>query len=169
MSLIYSVNYENFNQELINFSNILKQYISDNTIFVCIGSDKIIFDSIGPLTGDKLKCANLTVYGDLENPINATNYQTQYNYITNKHPDAKFLIIDTALTTNPNLVNNINFYDEPINPGAFKKFNKFGDYKIIGIIDLINNPDPLHKNIRLYDVNNFANFISQGIIQATKL
>lgn len=50
----------------------------DNYTFVCIGSNKIIYDSLGPRIGDKLENAfsknnNIQVYGTMENPIHLKN------------------------------------------------------------------------------------------------
>lgn len=36
-------------------SNILKNIISDNTVIICIGTDRAIGDALGPLVGTMLK------------------------------------------------------------------------------------------------------------------
>ena len=60
--------------ECLEFCNervILKS--KKEVIFLCIGTDKIIGDSFGPIVGHFLKQNNYTVYGDLENRLPNTS------------------------------------------------------------------------------------------------
>ena len=40
-------------------SSILKNIISDNTVVICIGTDRAIGDALGPLVGTMLKNSDL--------------------------------------------------------------------------------------------------------------
>ena len=50
----------------------------ENYVFVCIGSNKIIYDSLGPRVGDKLeqnfnKNKNIEIFGTMKNPVHFKN------------------------------------------------------------------------------------------------
>ena len=51
----------------------------DKIVFVCIGSDRITGDSLGPLVGHQLSryhWKNIYVYGTLNEPVHALNLET---------------------------------------------------------------------------------------------
>ena len=56
-------------------ANFLKEYINKDSIIVCIGTDRCIGDSLGPIVGSMLKHKNfpLNVYGTVDYPIHALN------------------------------------------------------------------------------------------------
>ena len=60
-------------QDIEKFSEILKRKVyrqNKNLAFVCIGTNKVMGDSIGPRIGSYLKnTTDLEVYGDLEKKI----------------------------------------------------------------------------------------------------
>lgn len=72
-------------------------------IFLCVGSDKIIGDSYGPLVGKKLKelfknmYNNIEVYGTLEEPISAINLESKLKEIYKKYQNPCIIAIDSAL------------------------------------------------------------------------
>ncbi len=71
-------------------------------IIICIGSTKIIGDSLGPLIGTKLKsiysnCNKIKVYGDLNNQINYYNIDYVLNEIKRKYENCIKIIIDSGL------------------------------------------------------------------------
>ena len=61
----------------------IKDYIDDNTIIVCIGTDRCIGDCLGPIVGTLLrgKCFPLQIYGTIDEPIHALNIDKKLNEI----------------------------------------------------------------------------------------
>ena len=47
------------NKDYEEFKNELRKVITPDTVFVCIGTNKVIFDIFGPLCGSKLKRKNI--------------------------------------------------------------------------------------------------------------
>ena len=60
-------------------------------VFLCIGSDRITGDSLGPLIGYQLSpyCSRIFhVYGTLDDPVHALNLPDRISYIHSRHPEA---------------------------------------------------------------------------------
>ena len=58
-------------------------------VILCIGTDRMIGDSLGPLVGSLLarkRKARLLVYGTLSQPVHALNLDETLNEIKKKHP-----------------------------------------------------------------------------------
>ncbi|MDE6373720.1 MAG: spore protease YyaC [Clostridia bacterium] len=70
-------------------------------VIVCIGSDLSVGDSLGPVTGTKLKeklrGLNVYVYGTLAKPITAHEVKYTNQFIKNTHPDSTVIAIDAAV------------------------------------------------------------------------
>ncbi|MGL5822985.1 MAG: spore protease YyaC [Sarcina sp.] len=115
----------------------LKDYL-DDTIIICIGTDKCIGDSLGPLTGTLLKENNcpIPVYGTLENPIHALNLELEVDKIKLKHPTSRIIAIDACIG-NSKAIGEIQIRPEGLKPGkgVGKTLPIIGDISIIGIID----------------------------------
>ena len=140
-----------------NLSAILKQYITDDTIFFCIGSDKIIFDSLGPIIGTLLQYNNISVYGTLSDPITASNLMEKYKLIQSKLPQSKnILAIDVTMS---NLENEIIFENKP----SYPAYNRFGP---IGNMSLMGSVGGNHKfnDISLMNIFNMALIITKSIL-----
>ena len=67
-------------------------------IFVCIGTPRIIFDSVGPIVGSKLQDLGYEVYGTLDNPIHGTNVKDYWHNKIKKIDKNKVVSIDAALS-----------------------------------------------------------------------
>ena len=65
-----AVHYNNIDS-IYTLTNELTNYITQDTIIVCIGTDKCIGDCLGPLVGTMLKDSSfhLPVNGTLSSPI----------------------------------------------------------------------------------------------------
>lgn len=76
---------------------------SDTTILppviLCIGTDRLIGDSLGPLTGSLLQRAHcpLPVYGTLAQPVHALNLADFLAEIRRTHPNSPVIAIDASL------------------------------------------------------------------------
>ena len=69
-------------------------------VFLCIGSDRITGDSLGPLIGYQLSpyCSRVFhVYGTLDDPVHALNLPDRISYIHSRHPEALLVAIDASL------------------------------------------------------------------------
>ncbi|SHH19879.1 spore protease YyaC [Tepidibacter thalassicus] len=152
-------------------TELLKTIIKDNTVIICIGTDRCIGDSLGPLVGTMLKNSDYKypVYGTLDKPIHALNIYESLSDIQKKHPDAIFIAIDACLGEKSN-IGNIQIREGPIHPGkgVGKILPKIGNYSIVAIVDEINEDSKFtFSNIRLNFIIEMSEIIATSIILAT--
>lgn len=166
--------YNNFVQD---FSIVLREKITDleisKLIFLCIGTDKVIGDSFGPLVGYKLKHLfrneeNIKVIGSLDNIICSHNISKIINNINTTYKDSFLIAIDAAFSIRSNL-GRIVVSPNAINVGnVFNKNNIYvGDMSIKGIVSKdTNNPKynfKLLQNTPLSFIMEMADCVSKGI------
>jgi len=166
--------YNNFVQD---FSIVLREKIKDleisKLIFLCIGTDRIIGDSFGPLVGYKLQHffkdeENIKVIGSLNNIICMHNISRIIDEISNTYPDSFLIAIDAALS-NKNNIGKIIVSKNSIDVGS--SFNRKGIYvgnvSIKGIVSKnLNNPKinfKLLQNTSLNLIMNMSDCVAQGI------
>lgn len=116
--------------------NDLREIMTKDTVFVCVGTNKVIFDLFGPLCGDYLKRKNIPYFGDCNYNVNAVTMETRLKEIyKEKGLDNKNIIaIDAAVTDDNNKVNRVVVNrDRGIYPGAGvgKKFPMIGNNAIM--------------------------------------
>jgi putative sporulation protein YyaC len=106
----------------------------DNTVFVCIGSDLSIGDSVGPIVGTKLDQLGFHVLGTLENPLHGLNMKERLGEFlpTNKKT---VIAIDACIGTKAE-VGKYEVKKGPIHPGAGlgKNLRKVGDFSIGAVV-----------------------------------
>ncbi len=146
----------------------LKDYISKDTVIICIGTDKCIGDSLGPMIGTMLTEKNfpLPLYGTIAYPIHALNLEKKLNEIKLKHPNCRILGIDASLGENE-AVGEIHCRDYAIRPGkgVGKILPEVGEFSIIGIIDSWDNTDIFSsRTIRLNLIMEMSKVIVDGLI-----
>ena len=138
-------------------------------VVVCVGSDLSVGDSLGPVTGtklnEKLKGANVYVYGTLAKPITAHEVKYMSSFLKNTHPDSPVIAIDAAVGVAGD-IGLITVADRPLAPGsgANKKLNKIGQVSILGIVaekSLFNYS--LFSSTRLNIIYKMADIISEGV------
>lgn len=138
-------------------------------VVVCVGSDLSVGDSLGPVTGtklnEKLKGANVYVYGTLAKPITAHEVKYMSSFLKNTHPDSPVIAIDAAVGVAGD-IGLIKVADRPLAPGsgANKKLNKIGQVSILGIVaekSLFNYS--LFSSTRLNIIYKMADIISEGV------
>lgn len=69
-------------------------------ILLCIGTDRVTGDSLGPLIGYKLSrytLQNVTIYGTLDEPVHAKNLESTVNRIYRSHLNPFVIAIDASL------------------------------------------------------------------------
>ncbi len=65
-------------------------------VFLCIGSDRVTGDSLGPIIGQLLQ-TSAPVYGDLSQPVTALNLVSVERQIRLNHPDRQIVAVDSAV------------------------------------------------------------------------
>lgn len=108
-------------------------------IILCVGSDLSVGDSLGPVTGtklkEKLKGLNLYIYGTLSKPITAHEVKYMNEFLRQTHPNSPIIAIDAAVGAAGD-VGLIKIAKRGLKPGsgANKKLARVGDVSIMGIV-----------------------------------
>ncbi len=159
------------------FSNMFLSYLKDNytnnhdeIVLLCIGTDRSTGDSLGPLTGYKMKKVlsrfdNVHVYGTLDSPVHAKNLEDHINSISTSHKNPFVIAIDACLGK-VDRVGYLTVSTGPIKPGAGVKKNlpPVGDMHITGIVNLGGFMEYIVlQNTRLSLVMNMAETISSAV------
>lgn len=72
-------------------------------VFLCIGTDKLIGDMVGPIVGENLKYKlnqcnkKISIYGNLEYTFNLKNANEMIKNVRSNHANPFIITIDTAL------------------------------------------------------------------------
>ncbi len=138
-------------------------------VFLCIGSDRITGDSLGPLIGRQLLChrwQHSFIYGTLEEPVHALNLASVLEMIKKKHPAALTIAVDASLGS-PGHVGYISVGLGSIRPGAGVRKNlpDAGDIFITGIVGASGSLEHfLLQTTRLSAVFRMADAIVKGIL-----
>lgn len=108
-------------------------------VFLCIGSDRVTGDSLGPIIGSRLKTAwekgfCTAVYGTLEAPVHALNLKSTLEHIRLRHPGNPVVAVDASLGVREHL-GYITISRGSLSPGAGvnKTLECAGDIAITGI------------------------------------
>ena len=147
----------------------LSYYNSENKrpILVCVGSDLVLGDSLGPLVGTLLKkrSARPFIYGTLNFPVTAKEIDYARTYLKQMHPNSITIAIDAAVgeVDDVGLIRVVNCGLKP-GLGVNKKLGEIGDIGIIGIVasKSLQNYN-LFNATRLNLIYKMAETISDGI------
>ncbi len=140
-----------------------------NPVILCIGSDLSVGDSLGPVTGtklkEKLKNLNCYVYGTLAKPITAHEVKYMNEFLRQTHPSSPIIAVDAAVGLAGD-IGLIRLAKGAIKPGsgANKKLSKVGDISVMGIVaehSVFNYS--LFSATRLNIIYKMAEIISEGI------
>lgn len=153
-----------------NLTLEIKNYITENTVIVCIGTDKCIGDCLGPLVGSILteNFFPLPVYGTLSSPIHALNIDERLEEIYANHPKASIIGVDACLGDECD-IGEIRIRDYAIHPGkgVGKELPEVGAASVIGIVDCSDNAELFFsRSIRLSFIMDMAKIISRIFIDA---
>ena len=140
-------------------------------VFLCIGTDLVTGDSLGPMVGSVLRCSPdfpYTVYGTLSRPVHAVNLSDTMVEVADRHPGSPVIAIDASLGTKKHL-HYITIAPGALSPGA--GVNKFlgtvGDISITGIINISGEyAHTILQSTRPSTVMNMAQCIAKGILLA---
>ena len=135
--------------------------------FICIGSDLILGDSLGPLVGTFLKKKNIGsyVYGTLNFPITAKEIEYVRTYLKQMHPNSISIAIDAAIG-NSDDIGLIRVLNKGLKPGlgVDKNLGTVGDISIIGVVASKSNKNyNLFNLTRLNLIYKMAESIANGI------
>lgn len=163
---------------VLRISHTLKQCILDHQekwselVFLCIGTDRVTGDCLGPFVGQKLSSCStpdFTVYGTLFQPVHALNLTAMYSFIRKRHPEALIVAIDASLGQKKHL-GYVTIADGALYPGAGvqKELPPVGDIHITGIVNIAGVLEQLTlQTTRLSTVISLADTITQGILNYT--
>lgn len=138
-------------------------------IVVCIGSDLVIGDSLGPITGSMLKFKTqglgVFLYGTLASPVTAKEIGYLRAFLKESHKGSQIIAVDAAVGSEGD-IGLIKLSDSPLLPGAGanKKLGSIGDISIMGVVaeKSIANYGLLNTT-RLNLVYTMAEIISDGL------
>ena len=153
-----------FQQILLQLTPNLQQ----PKVLVCIGTDRSTGDCLGPLIGSKLLEKNITglnIFGDLENPVHASNLEEYLQKIGSLWPDPCIVAIDACLGRLDS-VGYINLAKGSLKPGAGvnKNLPPVGHFHITGIVNVGGFMEYfVLQNTRLSMVMKMAKLITNGI------
>ncbi len=106
-------------------------------IIVCVGSDMVLGDSLGPLVGTMLKKKQVSayVYGTLNYPITAKEVDYAKKYLKLMHPESVVVAVDAAVG-NGDDVGLLRVLNRGLKPGlgVDKDLEAIGDVSVIGIV-----------------------------------
>lgn len=143
----------------------------DDLVILCIGSDRITGDCLGPICGQRLSAftgRSGFVYGTLANPVHALNLSETLTHILAHHPSGLILAIDASLGEKKHL-GYISTGKGPLIPGAGvkKELPAVGDIFITGIVNQTGVFDRfLLQTTRLSTVVSLADTITGGIVDS---
>lgn len=114
----------------------LREIMTKDTVFVCVGTNKVVFDLFGPLCGNHLKRKNIPYFGDCDYNVNALTMEDRLKEIYNKNKleNKNIIAIDAAVTDDDKKLNKVVINKKRgIYPGAGvgKNFPMIGDNAIM--------------------------------------
>ena len=118
---------------------IKKQALFSTPVIVCVGSDLVVGDSLGPICGSMLKYKAqgipAFVYGTLSSPVTAKEIKYLRAFLKDAHPNSPIIAVDAAVGEEGD-IGLIKLLDSPLRPGAGanKKLGAIGDTSILGIV-----------------------------------
>lgn len=143
-------------------------------VFLCIGTDRVTGDCLGPFVGQKLSSysgTDFSVYGTLFRPVHALNLTDIYQHIQTHHPDALVIAIDASLGEKKHL-GYVTIANGALHPGAaiHKQLPSVGHIHITGIVNVSGVLEQLTlQTTRLSTVIFLADKIVQGILESIPL
>ena len=156
----------------LQLENMINSLISPGQpiVVMCIGSDRSTGDSLGPLTGYKLKKAglnNISVIGTLNHPVHAANLNITLKKVYSAYNNPFIIAIDASLGKETH-IGYITLATGPLKPGlgVKKKLPEVGDIHITGIVNSAGIMDNiLLQTTHLATIMTLADIIADAFIQ----
>lgn len=107
-------------------------------VVLCIGSDRVTGDCLGPLVGQMLSGkldAYAFVYGSLSAPVTALNVVETVRFIKKRHPQSLVIAVDSSVGDKSD-VGSVRVMGDGIYPGAAggKSLPKVGDVSVTATV-----------------------------------
>lgn len=106
-------------------------------IFFCIGSDRHLLDSFGPLTGSMIEeqVPEAIVYGTLDEPLQARNLPSRILAARKENPDKIEIAIDASMGS-PGEIGMVRLRQGALLPGkaVARRLPPVGHYSLTGIV-----------------------------------
>lgn len=140
-------------------------------VYMCIGTEKVFSDSLGPRVGTLLNSRMRTpafVYGLREQNITAENLMYCHSFIKAMHPGCTIVVVDAAVGA-AEQIGKVQLCDGGIYPGAAtnKNLPSVGDVGIVGIVAEKGLADFYTLNSEKDKlVSRVADFIAEAILAA---
>lgn len=164
----------------LHFVHTLRKYCKEcftfnkHLVILCIGSDRVIGDCLGPLVGHKLSSllnnSQISVYGTLKKPVHAKNLDVTIKKIRASIQNPYIIALDSSLGTN-NHIGCVTLGKGCLHPGigTGKDLPHVGDIFITGIVNEsgLNNVATL-QTTHLATVVKLAEFISNGLYMSVR-
>jgi len=134
----------NDKQGILHMQKRLKDLLQKNQnrpiILLCIGTDRSTGDSLGPLTGTKIKekrLPGLAIFGTLDEPVHAENLQTTIEKINSTYHHPYIIAVDACLGRFDS-IGYITLSEGPLKPGtAVKKdLPEVGEIHFTGTVNI---------------------------------
>lgn len=108
------------------------------TVVICIGSDRVSGDMLGPLVGTSLReeyRLPCPVYGCLGESVNGINLEEYLSMIRSRHAGSRVIAVDAALGKKED-VGNVRLKKGGIKAGGAleRKGDRVGDLGVVGVV-----------------------------------
>ena len=138
-------------------------------IVLCIGSDRVTGDSLGPVAGTLLTCRNAPafIYGTLSHPITAREVPHLKQFLACTHPLSPVLAVDAAVGKRED-VGLLKFLRTPLRPGSGsqKQLGEVGDASILAVVAEKERGFQALENVPLGRIREMAELIAEGVLLA---
>jgi len=141
----------------------------DDIVFLCIGTDRATGDALGPLVGYMLNASSAVSYGNLENPIHASNLLQSLEKIRLMHTNPLIIAIDACLGRS-DMVGKLIVKEGGIVPAlaVAGSLPEIGDISIAGVVNVSAGasgqcPLAVLSSTRLGVVMKMAEVVAAGI------
>lgn len=142
-------------------------------VFLCIGSDLAIVDSVGPLIGTMLEENNLPyrVYGTLKAPVHALNLETTLKEIHQGLGEHLLIVLDACIGQEEE-IGQVFLKTGPLYPGKAigNPLPPVGDFHLIAVVNCHDRDTYEHylTDTRLFTIYDMAKRTSELILTAAQ-
>ncbi len=185
MNLLYN---EEENEQKNDFVQELSYYLGQERknqnemeiVFLCIGTDRMIGDCLGPLVGTGLQekmapynISNITIYGTLKENLCYTNIKDALKIIEKNHKNSCVIAIDAALSQEEN-IGKIFVKKEKIHlgKGLYKSKIEVGNISIRAVVGKNYKLSKYNfaslQNVSLNEVIRLSEILVDGIYEVIK-
>jgi len=139
-------------------------------VLLCLGTDRLTGDALGPLVGTKVSAAHdrpYSVYGTLAEPVHALNLREKLQEIYRLYKNPFVVAVDASLGNHRN-VGVISVGTGPVHPGTGlkKSLPRLGNLHIIGVVNQGGVKEL--QNTRLQVVMSQAEVIASALLHAAQ-